>query len=81
LTSHSRKGRNGTSDSDKRKLAKHVAALANTSGGLIILGIEEDNQGQATAAPGVPISDSEIASMHQLVGGTLGQWMVPGTSA
>ena len=49
----------GTSDAAKRDLAIDVAALANTSGGLLILGIEEDNQARAIAAPGVALSDDE----------------------
>jgi predicted HTH transcriptional regulator len=33
----------GRADKDRRELAADVAALANTSGGLIVLGIEEDD--------------------------------------
>ncbi len=44
----------GNSDSDRRNLATDVAALANTAGGLLVLGIAEDRQARAVAAPGVP---------------------------
>lgn len=57
----------GTSDSERRKLAGDVAALANTAGGLIILGIEEDDQARAVDAPGVVVSDAEIARIRQIV--------------
>jgi hypothetical protein len=58
----------GRGDPDKRELAKDVAALANTTGGVIILGIEENGLAQAFAAPGVPIRDAEITRMHQIIG-------------
>ena len=32
----------GNADKDRRALATDVAALANTAGGLLVLGIEED---------------------------------------
>jgi hypothetical protein len=34
-----------------------VATQANTAGGLIVMGVAEDNQGQAMAASGVEITD------------------------
>jgi hypothetical protein len=45
-----------------------VAALANTAGGLLVLGIEEDQQARAVAAPGVAISDDEVRRILQVVG-------------
>ncbi|SCF29408.1 Putative DNA-binding domain-containing protein [Micromonospora viridifaciens] len=57
----------GRSDADKRSLASDVAALANTGGGVILLGIEEDDQARATNAPGVEISDAEVARMRQVI--------------
>lgn len=57
----------GRADADKRDLAGDVAALANTAGGLIVLGIEEDDQARATAAPGVALSDGEVTRMLQVV--------------
>ncbi|MEU5934555.1 ATP-binding protein [Micromonospora sp. NPDC047187] len=57
----------GRSDADRRALASDVAALANTAGGVIVVGVQEDDQAQATAAPGVAVSDAEIARMRQIV--------------
>ena len=54
-------------DSDKRALATDVAALANTAGGLLILGIAEDAQARAAAAPGVSVSDAERRRIQQVV--------------
>ena len=58
----------GNSDRDRRGLATDVAALANTAGGLLVLGIEEDRQARAVAAPGVPVSDDQITRILQIVG-------------
>ncbi|MFC0504958.1 helix-turn-helix domain-containing protein [Micromonospora costi] len=57
----------GGKDEDKRALAGDVAALANTGGGVIVLGVEEDDQACATKAPGVEISDAEVTRMRQIV--------------
>ncbi|MFG3602491.1 AlbA family DNA-binding domain-containing protein [Micromonospora chersina] len=57
----------GRGESDKRALAGDVAALANTGGGVIVLGVEEDDQARATKTPGVEISDAEVARMRQVV--------------
>lgn len=57
----------GGSDSAKRALAGDVAALANTAGGLLILGIGEDDQARASTAPGVSVADAEVARIRQTV--------------
>jgi hypothetical protein len=57
----------GNGDSARRELASDVASFANTVGGLIILGIEEDAQGRADELPGVALSDAEQNRMHQIV--------------
>lgn len=57
----------GHGDKDKRALAGDVAAMANTVGGVIVLGIAEDDQARAGDAPGVAISDQEINRIHQTV--------------
>lgn len=57
----------GRSDDDKRKLATDVAAMANSAGGVIILGVEEDDHAQAVKAPGVAVSDTEISRIYQVV--------------
>src|SRR5262245_42391944 len=46
----------GRGDSDRRALAGDVAALANTAGGLILLGVVEDAQSRADDDPGVELS-------------------------
>jgi Schlafen, AlbA_2 len=58
----------GNADKDRRDLATDVAALANTAGGLLVLGIAEDRQARAVAAPGVAVSDAEIRRILQIVG-------------
>src|SRR4051812_8934673 len=57
----------GRSDSEKRDLAGDVAAMANTAGGLIIIGVAEDGQARAGSAPGVLINDAEAARIRQTV--------------
>jgi hypothetical protein len=57
----------GRGDSAKRDLAGDVAALANTAGGIIIIGVAEDEQARATAADGVELSDGEKARMFQVL--------------
>jgi hypothetical protein len=57
----------GQGGQDKRALAGDVAAMANTAGGVIVLGIAEDDQARAGNAPGVAISDQEINRIHQIV--------------
>src|SRR5690242_6197424 len=56
----------GTSDTDKRNLASDVAALANAVGGVIVLGIRDDN-GQAAELTPVQLSDGEEVRMRQIV--------------
>ncbi|HZL06628.1 MAG TPA: ATP-binding protein, partial [Coriobacteriia bacterium] len=55
----------GNSDKERRDLCGDVAALANTSGGVIIVGVEEDEQAVAAATPGVELGDSERNRMLQ----------------
>jgi hypothetical protein len=57
----------GNGDSDKRALAGDVAAMANTAGGLIVIGVQEDNHARAAAAPGLPLSDDETRRMTQIL--------------
>lgn len=57
----------GNGESDRRKLAGDVAALANTAGGVIVIGIAEDDQACAVDAPGVTISDAEAGRIRQVV--------------
>ncbi len=57
----------GGGDSARRALAGDVAALANTAGGVIVLGVSEDDQARAIAAPGVEITDGEVARIRQVI--------------
>ncbi len=57
----------GKSDSDKRELLKDVSALANSHGGHLIIGIEE-NEGVATKIVGIDLdADAEILRMEQIL--------------
>ena len=55
----------GNSDKERRDLCGDVAALANTSGGVIIVGVEEDEHAIASGAPGVALGDAERNRMLQ----------------
>lgn len=57
----------GRGDSERRALAGDVAALANTAGGVIVLGVAEDDQARAVAAPGVQVTDAEVARIRQVI--------------
>lgn len=57
----------GRSDSEKRDLAGDVAAMANTAGGVVILGVVDDEQDRAVDAPGVDISGGETRRMLQII--------------
>lgn len=50
----------GKSDVDKKELLKDVSSFANSSGGEIIIGIEEDNYSQAKALCGFSCSNISI---------------------
>jgi hypothetical protein len=54
-------------DKGKRDLAVDVAALANTAGGLIVVGMSEDDQARALAPTKMPVNDSEINRMLQII--------------
>jgi hypothetical protein len=58
----------GSSDRGKHDAATDVAALANTAGGLLILGVEEDEQARASAAPGITLSEADERRIRQIVG-------------
>jgi hypothetical protein len=57
----------GNSDRERRDLCGDVAALANTAGGVIIVGVEEDEHAIATATPGVELGDAERNRMLQIL--------------
>jgi Schlafen, AlbA_2 len=56
----------GGSESEKHKLATHIAALANTAGGLLVFGVAEDDQARAVSAPGVSVAEAEIRRIRQV---------------
>ncbi|MGH3757196.1 AlbA family DNA-binding domain-containing protein [Actinophytocola sp.] len=57
----------GRGDSDRRALAGDVAALANTAGGLILIGVTEDAQSRAEDDPGAELSGAEVRRIEQVV--------------
>ena len=56
-----------SSDGGKKALAIDVAALANAAGGVIVLGVDEDDQARASATQGVDASDGEIRRLVQTI--------------
>jgi hypothetical protein len=57
----------GPTDREKRDAATDVTALANTAGGLIIIGLDEDDQARAASAPGVELSEADERRLRQSV--------------
>lgn len=58
----------GNGDSARRDLCGDVAAMANSAvGGLLILGIAEDEHAQAVDDPGVAIDDAALNRIRQVV--------------
>src|SRR6266700_2351768 len=56
----------GNADADKRDLAGDVAAMANTVGGVIVVGVAEVD-GAATKLAPVALSEAEDLRMRQVV--------------
>ena len=57
--------RYGNTDSEKREMAADIAAMANDRGGLIIIGIRDENDVAAELTP-VELVDGEEARIHQV---------------
>ncbi|MCX4920213.1 helix-turn-helix domain-containing protein [Streptomyces sp. NBC_00687] len=57
----------GGNDRAKRDLAGDVTALANTAGGVLLLGVDEDDQARAADLPGVVLSDDEVLRYRNVV--------------
>jgi hypothetical protein len=64
------------SEKGRRDLATDVAAMANTAGGVIVLGIVEDDHACADGISHMPISDAEVNRMTQII--TTGLAPTPG---
>ena len=62
--------RYGTSDSARRDLAGDVAAMANTRGGLIIIGIRDENDVAIELSP-VQLEDGEEARIRQIAASSI----------
>src|SRR4051794_26067921 len=60
----------GNSSSDRRELAGDVAAFANHRGGVLVLGVAEDD-GAASDLLLVDVSDAEERRINQIVGGNV----------
>ena len=60
-----------SSDKDKKSLSCDVAALANANGGVLIVGMDEDEQGRAAKDTGVSISDGEQRRILQTIVGNV----------
>jgi hypothetical protein len=54
-------------DKRKKDLAKDLAAFANAAGGLVIVGVDEDQDGRATELVKVDLSDDERNRMREIL--------------
>jgi hypothetical protein len=57
----------GQGDSAKRDLATDVAAMANTAGGAILIGVAEDEHARAASLSPVSLADEQLRRIHQIV--------------
>jgi Putative DNA-binding domain len=65
-----KEARYGTSDQDRRKLAGDIAAMANDRGGLIVIGIRDEDDAAAETTP-VELVDGEEGRLRQTAAGNL----------
>lgn len=54
-------------DVKKRELAKDLVAFANTTGGVLLIGIREDGQGKANSINAVSIAEGEVLRYRQII--------------
>ncbi len=59
----------GSSDGEKRKLSGDIAAMANAAGGVILLGVEEDEHAAAKKLVHVDLGDEEIRRIRSIAAG------------
>lgn len=57
----------GQSERARRDLASDVAAMANTTGGIIFLGVQEDAHACASAVSAVDLKDEHVTRMYQII--------------
>jgi hypothetical protein len=57
----------GNGNAERRDLCGDIAALANTAGGVLFIGVDEDDQAQASAVVGVDITDTQIGRIRLVV--------------
>src|SRR3954465_1240221 len=62
--------RYGNTDSEKRKLAGDIAAMANYRGGLLVIGIRDENDVAVERTP-VELVDGEEARFRQIAAGNI----------
>jgi hypothetical protein len=62
--------RYGNSDSEKRELAGDIAAMANDRGGLIVVGVRDENDVAVELTP-VELVDGEEARIRQIAAGNI----------
>ena len=62
-------------DDNKEELAKDVTGMANSRGGLLVIGIEQDAQACAKNATPVPISDAITTQMEQILRSRVVPWL------
>lgn len=65
-----KESRYGNSDQERRELAGDIAAMANDRGGLIVIGIRDENDVAVEATP-VELVDSEEGRLRQTTAGNL----------
>jgi hypothetical protein len=61
----------GNSDSQRRELAGDLAAFADQRGGLLVLGVGEDEHGAAASLPLIELADAEQRRIQQIVSGNV----------
>jgi hypothetical protein len=57
------------------EVAKDVAAFANANGGMILLGVPEDDQARAKKPTGVPMTDDERLKITTMVASRVHPWV------